>query len=365
MAKATSYGVDISNIFKSLDKMNPEATMLSENTLSVVTRWIDTGSMALNAICSGSLYDGVPVGRITGLVGPSGCGKTLIMMKIMANAQKMGMIPVIWDSEAAADRSIAESMGCDASKIKYCPVETIEECRNQMVTFLDSVIADSSLHGKFIMGLDSLGNLASSKEIEDARAGKSATDMGLRAKAIKSMMRTLTYKCAKANVSMIFSNHTYSDPAAMYPSLVKNQSGGSGPVYLASLLIQMAVRTEKAEKDDEGLLPNANKVSGVTLSSMTVKNRFVPPFLKTELYLNFLNGLSKYTGLKDLAVDFGVITPSGPTYLMGEEKIGYAKTWENDVDFWEKKCIPALEKVLKERLKYNKEEQQILPEASE
>ena len=120
VAKAVKMDVDISNIFKSLDKMNPEATMLSENALSVVTDWIDTGSMALNAICSGSLYDGIPVGRVTGLVGPSGCGKTLIMMKIMANAQKKGIIPVIWDSEAAADRSIAESMGCDSSKIKTC-----------------------------------------------------------------------------------------------------------------------------------------------------------------------------------------------------------------------------------------------------
>jgi recombination protein RecA len=355
MAKKSNPDIDFSSFFKDLDKMNPEATMLSENALSVVNDWIDTGSLALNAICSGSLFNGIPMGRITGFSGPSGCGKTLIMMKIMANAQKKGMIPVIWDSEAAADRVVAENLGCDVNSIKYCPVETVEDCRNQMVTFLDKVIADPTLHGKFIIGLDSLGNLASSKEIEDARAGKTASDMGLRAKVIKSMMRTLTYKCARANVPMVFSNHTYADPSSMFPSLVKNQSGGSGPLYLASLLVQMSVRQEKGEKDDEDLLPNANKVSGVTLSAMTVKNRFIPPFLKTELYLSFLKGLSKYTGLKDLAVGFGVIEQSGSTYSFKGEKIGYASKWENDVDFWEQKCIPELEKTIKSKLKYSDE----------
>lgn len=350
MAKDT---INLKEIFGALDKMNPDAEMLSENTLSLVSEWIDTGSLALNAICSGSLYGGIPMGRITGLVGPTGCGKTLMMLKIMANAQQRGMMPVIWDSEAAADRITAENLGCDPEKIKYCPVETVEECRNQMVTFLDKVIADPNMHGKFIIGLDSLGNLASTKEIEDARAGKDAADMGLRAKAIKSMMRALTFKCAKANVPMIFTNHIYANPAAMFPSMVKQQSGGSGPLYLASLLVQMSVTQDKAEDENESISPLANKINGVTLSAMTVKNRFIPPFLKTELSLNFLTGLSKYAGLKDIAVAFGVIEAMGATYIMGDQKIGYAKNWENNPEFWEK-CMPVIEKVLNDKLKYNR-----------
>lgn len=344
---------DIKSVFSALDKINPDASTLADNTLSIVKDWIDTGSHALNAICSGSLYKGIPMGRITGLAGPSGCGKTLLLLKIMANAQKKGLIPVIWDSEAAADKQTATNLGCNADEIKYMPVETVEDCRNQMVTFLDKVIENPSLHGKFIIGLDSLGNLASVKEIEDAAAGKNASDMGLRAKVIKSMMRTLTFKCAKANVPMVFNNHIYADPGSMYPSLIKNQAGGSGPVYLASLLIQMGVRQEKDDgKNEESLIPIANKVSGVTLSAMTIKNRFIPPFLKTELYVNFLTGISKYNGLKDLAVAFGVIEQNGPTYSFQGEKIGYASRWENDKEFWDK-CMPILEQTLNDKLKYN------------
>jgi len=197
----------LKNIFGDVDKMNPDGTVLEDSSISTPSDWIDTGSKALNAIISGSLYKGVPVGRITGFAGPSGAGKTLIINKIMANAQKKGYIAVIWDSEVAVDKQSAINVGMDLKKTKYYPVETIEECRNQISTFLDNIIAANDPSLKFIVSIDSLGNLASSKEIEDARKGKDAADVGQRAKATKSMMRAITYKAAKAGVPILFSNH--------------------------------------------------------------------------------------------------------------------------------------------------------------
>ena len=85
--------------FASLQKINSNATTLEDNTLSNVTEWIDTGCLALNSIISGSLYGGVPKGRLIIFSGESGCGKTFILNKILGNAQKMGMIPIIFDTE--------------------------------------------------------------------------------------------------------------------------------------------------------------------------------------------------------------------------------------------------------------------------
>ena len=279
-------------VFDKLEKLNPEAKFLSESALSTVNDWVDTGCMVLNSIISGSLYGGVPVGRITGFAGPSAAGKTYIINKILANGQKKGMIPVIFDTEAAIDASSTTGVGLNPDSVKYVPVQTVEECRNQISAFLDSVI-EAKMQGKFIMSIDSLGNLASQKELEDAEKGKTAMDMGTRAKGLKSMMRLLTFKAAQAGVTILFSNHTYDDPAAMFPTLVKNQSGGKGPVYLASVLVQLAKRDEKHDKnnDDDEILPEANKVSGTTLRALTTKNRFVPPFLEGEIYLNFKKGL--------------------------------------------------------------------------
>jgi RecA/RadA recombinase len=175
----------LKDIFKSVDDLNPDAAILDAATLSTADEWIDTGSYALNAIISGSLYKGIPSGRITGFAGPSMAGKTLIMNKIMANAQKIGYIPVIWDSEVAVDKKSAQGAGMDTARVKYYPVETIEDCRNQMCVFLDNVIKarETNPDLKFIVAIDSLGNLASAKEVRDASAGKDAADVGQRAKA--------------------------------------------------------------------------------------------------------------------------------------------------------------------------------------
>lgn len=345
---------DILKVFDTLDKMNPAATILSESALSNVSEYIDTGCMVLNAIISGSLHKGVPKGRITGFSGPSAAGKTFIINKILANAQSKGLYPVIFDTEIAVDVSSTKGVGLDPSRVKHCPVQTVEECRNQISAFLDRVI-ETKNEGKFIISIDSLGNLASQKEVDDAAKGKSAADMGLRAKGLKSMMRLLTYKAATAGVTILFSNHTYDDPTALFPTLVKNQSGGKGPVYLASVLVQLAKRDEKHDKSDkeDEALPESKKYSGTTLRALTVKNRFVPPFLECEMYLNFRKGLDMYSGLKEMAVNHGVINQTGSTFQFPDgEKLGYYKNWKSNKDIWAK-ILPEIEKKLKETYSYS------------
>ena len=156
----------------------------------------------------------------------------------------------------------------------------------------------------------SQGNLASQKEVEDAAKDKSAMDMGLRAKQLKSMMRILTYKAGLSGTTILFSNHTYENPGALHPTLVKTASGGSGPQYMASVLVQLANKKERqdASNEDDEMLSEARNYSGATLRFLTTKNRFVPPFLQAEIYLNFRTGLDRYSGLKDMAVNHTNVT---------------------------------------------------------
>ena len=345
----------VDKAFAKLQKLNSNATTLEKNTLSNVTEWIDTGCLVLNSILSGSLYGGVPKGRITIFAGDSGCGKTFILNKILAHAQQKGMVPVIFDTEVAVENEGAENVGLDTSNVKYVPVDTVESCRNQIMAFLDEVEKEPELHGKFIISIDSLGNLASEKEINDAGANKGAMDMGLRAKQLKSMMRIITYKAAVTGTTVIASNHTYADPGALHPTLVKQQAGGSGPVYMASILVQMAAKKEKTDAgntNDEALTESRN-YSGVTLRMLTVKNRFIPAFLQGEAYLNFKTGLEKYSGLKDIAVSHGIVQQNGSTYSMGDKKLGYYKNWRNDEETWST-ILPKLESSISEKYRYGK-----------
>jgi len=338
-----------------IDKLNPLASFLSEGSLSNVTEYHDTGCMVLNSIISGSMYKGVPGGRIIGFAGPSMTGKTYIINKILANAQKKGIVPVIFDTEAAVDEVSATGVGLDPTKVKYVPVQTVEETRNMTVKLLDSII-DKKQQGKFIISIDSLGNLCSQKELDDVEKNKTAADMGTRAKGLKSMMRTLTFKAAEANTTIIFSNHTYDDPAALFPTLVKNQSGGKGPVYLASVLVQLAKRDEKHDKsnEDDQVIASANRYSGCTLRALTVKNRFIPPFLECEMYLNFKTGLDKYSGLREVAIGQGVVIQTGSTYQLPDgTKLGYYKNWKDDKELWAKTILPGIEGKLKEVYKYS------------
>ncbi len=102
MSKETQKAID--NVFEALNKINPEANYLSEQTLSEVSEYIDTGCYVLNAIMSGSLLTGgIPKGRITGFIGPSQTGKTYIINKIPA-LRLYQIECVVKPNDPAADR---------------------------------------------------------------------------------------------------------------------------------------------------------------------------------------------------------------------------------------------------------------------
>jgi RecA/RadA recombinase len=348
----------ITDAFKLLEKLNPSAKSLDDGSLSSVHEWIDTGSYALNAIISGSLYGGVPMGRLTGFVGPESCGKTLMCNKVMANAQKKGMYIAYFDTEGALDEATAKRLGCDTSKIKHVPSEITEQCRNEIVQFLSSII-ENGLQGQVLLVIDSLGNLITTQEKKKIDEGTDTLDMGNRAKALKSLMRAITHAAAKANCPVIFTNHIYDDPSQLHPSAIKKQAGGSGPLYMASVIVQMAKKTEKTDdsknKDANTETTFLSKgINGMTLRTLTTKNRFVAPFLETELYLNFKTGLNKYSGLLEMAEGYGVLEKAGHRYMFNGETLGFFKDFKDDESVWAK-IMPALEEKLKTELSFKNE----------
>lgn len=145
----------------------------------------------------------------------------------------------------------------------------------------------------------------------------------------------------------------------MFPTLVKTQSGGKGPIYLASVLVQLSTKNEKVtDNPNENSIAIAHNISGVTLGALTIKNRFVPNYLKTELYLNFKSGLDKHTGLFEIAEAFQVIEKPGRTVMLNGESLGYRKDLEKSPEFWAK-IMPKLEEVLQDKLCYGQTESSV------
>jgi len=355
----------IDAIFDSIDDIAPYSAYLSENKLTGVDDWIDTGSMVLNALISGSLYGGVPRGRVVQFAGPSQTFKTGFILKILANAQKKGMQVVIYDTEGAIDAESAEAMGLDVSRVKYFTVQTAENTRNHIYSLLKKV-KEQGLEGKVIIAIDSLANLQSELELSRMDKENTSSDMGTFAKSIKSLLKTCTNMSTLTKTPILITNHVYEDPSQMYPTLEKNISGGKAAVYLPSVTVQLA---RKPMKDDDGKTVDNTKAasqksySGVIIRALTVKNRFIKQYLEGEMYLSFATGLDKYYGLLDIMKDMGVVVANGATYSDWEgTKLGFYKTWRKDTKLWER-LLPELESRLKAEWSYgNKIDNEEIPE---
>lgn len=339
-----------------IDEINPYATYLSESTLSTVDSYIDTGSLALNAIISGSLYGGIPEGRVVQFAGPSMTGKTFFIQKIIANAQKMGKYVVVFDSENAIEPDAAvKHFGIDPTKVKYVTALSIENTRNSINKFLKAV-AETKRLGEFLIVIDNIASMES--ELGETRMSKDSTsaDMGNFAKSVKSLLKTCTKWGSLTKTTIVFTNEVYEDPTCLYPSLDKDFPGGHAARYKPSVTIQLA---RKPVKDDEGktidnTLATAQKnYSGIILRCLSVKNRFIKQYLEVELYLSFSTGLDKYYGLLELMRGMGVVSINGKTYTDWEgNPLGYYKNWRKDKDLWENKLLPKLESRLLEEWSY-------------
>ena len=102
------------------------AYSLEETNPTDVDDWIPTGSRWLDSvICRGKLA-GIPVGKVSELAGLEGSGKSYMAAQIAANAQKMGIDVVYFDSESAIDPEFMKKAGCDMSRLLYVQADSVE-----------------------------------------------------------------------------------------------------------------------------------------------------------------------------------------------------------------------------------------------
>ena len=171
--------------------------------------FIDTGSYAFNALVSGSMYGGIPNSKITAFAGEEATGKTYYTLGIMKNfldANPEGAV-FFFESEGALTKNIITSRNIDPERVFIFPVTTIQEFRFQAISIIDKYVQGAK-QPPLMMVLDSLGNLSTTKEVEDATAGSETRDM-TRTQIVKGTFRLLNLKLSKAKIPLILTNHTY------------------------------------------------------------------------------------------------------------------------------------------------------------
>jgi hypothetical protein len=154
---------------------------------------------------------------------------------------------------------------------------------------------------RLIIVIDSIGNLASKKEVDDALEGKSVADMS-RAKQVKSLFRMITPHLSLKDIPMIVVNHTYKE-IGLYPKDIVG--GGTGSYYSADNIFIIGRQQEK-----EG-----TEVVGYNFIINVEKSRYVKEKSKIPVSVSFDGGISRWSGLLDVALESGhVIKPSNGWY---------------------------------------------------
>jgi len=336
----------MSDFFTSLvEQLKDEDTkILADGGASAeFTGCIDTGSYALNALLSGSIYGGVPNNKVTAFAGESATGKTFFVLGVVKqfldDHPEGGVI--YFDTEAAVTKNMMESKGIDTKRVVISEPDTIQKFRYTALQIIEKYSAQSKDKRKpMMMVLDSQGQLSSTKEMEDSSDGKETRDM-TKSQLIKATFRVLNLKLAKINVPLIVTNHVYDVVGAYVPT--KEMSGGSGLKYTASTIVYLS---KKKEKDGAEVIGNIVKAR-LYKSRLTKENKDV------EVKITYDKGLDRHYGLLDIAEKYNIIKKISTRYELpdGSKVFGKAIN-DNPEKYWSKELLNMIDTVCKKEFMY-------------
>jgi RecA/RadA recombinase len=267
---------------------------------------VPTDVPMVNVALSGSIDGGVTPG-LTVLAGPSKHFKTSFAL-LMAGAYmkaKKDAVMLFYDSEFGSPQSYFEQFGIDTERVLHTPIANVEELKFDLVGQLENLDRADDV----IVVIDSIGNLASKKELEDAINEKSVADMS-RAKALKGLFRMCTPYLTMKNIPMLAVNHTYKEIGLFPKDIV---GGGTGIYYSADNIWILGRQQDKV----------GTEVKGYRFIINVEKSRYVKEKSKIPITVSWEGGVHRFSGLLDVAIVGGyVVKPSNGWYSVVDKETG-------------------------------------------
>lgn len=298
------------------------ADVLAESAYFNMKDLIPTEIPIINVGFSADPTGGLVPG-LTVLAGESKSFKTLLMLLLMkAYLEKYPeAVALLYDAEFGITQEYLKNNGIDVNRVIHIPVMHIEELKFDLVKRLEQVEKGD----KVFVGIDSVGALASKKEVEDAIDEKSVADM-TRAKALKSLFRIIGPHFTMKDIPCVAINHIYKE-IGLYPKNIVG--GGTGIYYTANTILIITKSQEKQGAD----------IIGWNFTINVEKSRFVREKAKFVFTVLYGGGIQRYSGMMDLAMELGFITKiNNQRYaipsLTGTDKSYYRKEIENSEEIW-------------------------------
>ena len=302
-----------------------ESSILADSKFFTEKDMVATSVPMINVALSGSVDGGLAPG-LTVLAGPSKHFKTsfgLIMAAAYLKKHKDAVL-LFYDSEFGSPQAYFEQYEIDTSRVLHTPITNVEELKFDLIGQLENI----ERKDKVVIMIDSVGNLASKKELEDAINEKSVADMS-RAKALKGLFRMTTPYLNMRDIPLIAVNHTYME-IGLFPKAVV--SGGTGIYYSADNIWILGRQQDKV----------GTEIKGYHFVINVEKSRYVKEKSKIPISVSWDGGVQSYSGLLDVALSGNYVAkPSNGWYCRVDRTTGELvdpKVREKDTldpGFWE------------------------------
>jgi len=298
---------------------------LAESKIFTKKDMIPTSVPMINVALSGTIDGGITPG-LTMLAGPSKHFKTgfaLLMASSFLKKYPEGIV-LFYDSEFGTPQDYFNTFKIPFDSVVHTPITDVEELKFDIMKQMKELNRDDQV----MIIVDSIGNLASKKEVEDALNEKSVADMS-RAKQLKSLFRMITPHLSLKNIPMIVVNHTYKE-IGLYPRDIVG--GGTGSYYGSDNIWILGRQQDKDGSD----------IAGYHFIINVEKSRYVKEKSKIPITINFEGGINRWSGLLDIALDGGYIAkPKAGWYAVVDKNTGElrepnkrASEIVDNKDFW-------------------------------
>jgi RecA/RadA recombinase len=280
--------------------------ILSESRFFNEKDFTTTDVPMINVALSGSVDGGLSSGMIV-LAGPSKHFKTSFAL-LMASAylkKHKDAVMLFYDSEFGSPQAYFKQFDIDTARVLHTPIVNVEELKFDLIGQLEGMDRKDNV----IVVIDSIGNLASKKEMEDTINEKSVADMS-RAKALKGLFRMTTPYLAMKNIPLLAVNHTYME-IGLFPKAIVG--GGTGIYYSADNIWIIGRRQNKT----------GTEVTGYDFVVNIEKSRYVKEKSKIPVTVSWEGGVEKYSGLLEVALAAGYVgKPSNGWYCRVDRETG-------------------------------------------